>query len=84
MRIFELLDDLYVIQLDVEVLVDTLQHAPDLNVVLQLDRHLVVDERFEKATLFGFSRQYRSSFSTVGFLLTRSHSRSRRLALVLS
>jgi hypothetical protein len=49
MRVLELLDDLDVVQLDVEVLVHALERAPDLDVVLELYRHLVVDERLEKA-----------------------------------
>lgn len=48
-RVLELLDDLDVVQLDVEELVDALEHAPDLDVVLELDRDLVVDEGFEEA-----------------------------------
>ena len=48
-RVLELLDDLDVVELDVEELVDALEHAPDLDVVLELDRDLVVDEGFEEA-----------------------------------
>lgn len=48
MRVLELLDDLDVVELDVEVLVHALQRAADLDVVLELDRDLVVDERFEE------------------------------------
>lgn len=48
-RVLELLDDLDVVELDVEELVDALEHAADLNVVLELDRDLVVDEGFEEA-----------------------------------
>lgn len=48
-RILELFDDLDVVELDVEELVDALEHAPDLDVVLELDRDLVVDEGFEEA-----------------------------------
>lgn len=49
MGILELLDDLYLVELDVEVLVDALQRAADLYVVFQLHRDLVVDERLEEA-----------------------------------
>lgn len=48
-RILELFDDLDVVELDVEELVDALEHAPDLDVVLELDRDLVVDEGFKEA-----------------------------------
>lgn len=53
MRILELLHDLDVVELDVEVLVDALEHAADLYVVLELDRDLVVDEGFEEAGVRG-------------------------------
>jgi hypothetical protein len=49
MRVLDLLDDLDVVELDVEVLVDALEDATDLDVVFELDRDLVVDERFEEA-----------------------------------
>lgn len=49
MRVLELLDDLDVVELDVEVLVDALEHAADLDVILQLDRDLMVDEGLEEA-----------------------------------
>lgn len=49
MRILELLHNLDIIQLDVEVLIDALERAADLNVVLELDSDLVVDERLEEA-----------------------------------
>lgn len=52
MRVLELLDDLDVVELDVEVLVDALEDAADLDVVLELDRDLVVDEGLEEAGLF--------------------------------
>jgi len=47
--IFQLLDDGDVLELDVEVLVDALEDAADLNVVLELDCDLMVDEGFEEA-----------------------------------
>lgn len=49
MGVLELLDDRDALELDVEVLVDALERAPDLDVVLELDRHLVVDEGLEEA-----------------------------------
>ncbi len=57
MRILELLNDRNVLELDVEILVHALEDAADLNVVLELDRDLVVDEGLEEAgdLLVGFS-----------------------------
>lgn len=52
MRILELLDDLNVIELNVEVLIDALEDALELDVVFELDGDFVVDEGFEEATLF--------------------------------
>ena len=49
MRVLELLEDLDVVELDVEVLVDALEDAADLDVVLELDGDLVVDQGFEEA-----------------------------------
>lgn len=48
-RILELVEDGNVVELDVEVLVDALEDAADLDVVLELDRDLLVDEGFEEA-----------------------------------
>jgi hypothetical protein len=50
-RVLELLEDLDVVELDVEVLVDALEDAADLDVVLELDGDLVVDEGFEEAVV---------------------------------
>lgn len=61
MRVLELLNDLYVVQLDVEVLVDALQCATDLNVVLKLNSYFVVDERLKEAAGLGFLVSSRSS-----------------------
>jgi len=47
--ILELVEDGNVIELDVEVLVDALEDAADLDVVLELDRDLLVDEGFKEA-----------------------------------
>jgi hypothetical protein len=49
MGILDLLDDADVLQLDVEVLVDALERAPDLYVVLELDCDLMVDQGLEEA-----------------------------------
>ena len=49
MRIFELFHYLDIIQFDVEVLVDRLEDTSYGDVVLQLDRHLMIDEGFEEA-----------------------------------
>lgn len=50
-RIFELLDNLYILQLDVEILVDALEDAADLDIIFELDRDLLVDERLEEAEM---------------------------------
>ena len=50
MGVLELIDNLDVVELDVEVLVDALEDALELNVVLELDGDLVVDESLEEAT----------------------------------
>ncbi len=49
MRVLDLLEHLDVVELDVEVLVDALEDAADLDVVLELDGDLVVDQGFEEA-----------------------------------
>lgn len=49
MRVLELLDDLDVVELDVEELVDALERATNGDVVLELDRHFMVDEGLEEA-----------------------------------
>ena len=49
MRVLDLLHDLDVVELDVEVLVDALEDAADLDVVFELDCDLVVDEGLEEA-----------------------------------
>lgn len=51
MWVLDLLDDLNVVELDVEVLVDALECTADLDVILELDCHLVVDERLEETVL---------------------------------
>lgn len=49
MGVLELLDNLDIVELDVEVLVHALEDALELDVVLELDRDLVVDEGLEEA-----------------------------------
>ncbi len=63
MGVLEVLDDTDVVELNVEVLVNALQRAADLDVVLELDRDLVVDERLEEAV--DVSRPCASPLSTV-------------------
>lgn len=48
-RVLELLDDGDVVELDVEILVHALERAAKLDVVLELHRDLLVDERLEEA-----------------------------------
>ena len=52
-RVLDLLEHLDVVELDVEVLVDALEDAADLDVVLELDGDLVVDQGFEEAGVVG-------------------------------
>lgn len=49
MWVLKLLHHRDILQLDVEVLVDALESAADLDIVLELDRDLVVDEGLEEA-----------------------------------
>lgn len=48
MRVFDFLNDLDIVKLDVKVLVDALERPADLDVVLELHRDLVVYERLEE------------------------------------
>lgn len=57
MGVLELLDNLDVVELDVEVLVHALEDALELDVVLELDRDLVVDEGLEEAGIFVSERE---------------------------
>ena len=50
MRVLDLLNDLDVVELDVKILVDAFQRPANLNVVLKLHRHLMVDEGLEKTS----------------------------------
>lgn len=49
MRIFDVVNDANVVELDIEVLIDVLERATDQDVVLELHRDLVVDEGLEEA-----------------------------------
>lgn len=51
-RVLEFLMDGYVVELDVEVLVDRLEGALDFDVIFEFDCHRLVDEGFEEA-VFG-------------------------------
>jgi hypothetical protein len=50
-RIFQLIHDSYILQLDVQELVHALQRPPYRHIVLKLDRDLVIDEGFEEARM---------------------------------
>jgi hypothetical protein len=49
MGVLDLLNYRYVVQLDVEILIYTFERSADLNVVLEFHRHLMVNQRLEKA-----------------------------------
>lgn len=49
MWVFHRLGDFDIVQLDVEVLVHTLERASNGDVILQLHSDLVIDERLEEA-----------------------------------
>lgn len=49
MWVLDFLEHLDVIQLNVQILVDALENAAYLDIVLELDRDLMVDEGFEEA-----------------------------------
>lgn len=49
MWVLELFDNLDIVKLDVEILVHALEDALELDIVLELDRDLMVDEGLEKA-----------------------------------
>ena len=51
MRPPHLIHRLRIIQLDVEVLVDALECAADLDFVLEFDGDFVLDERFEETSI---------------------------------
>lgn len=56
--VLELLDYRDIIKLDVEILVDALEGAPQLDVVLELDGDLVVDEGLEEAGTGSAKREH--------------------------
>jgi len=47
--VFQLLYHRYVIELDIEILIDRFQSSADLDIVLELDGDFVVDQGLEKA-----------------------------------
>ena len=49
MWVFQLLYHRYVIELDIEILIDRFQSSADLDIVLELDGDFVVDQGLEKA-----------------------------------
>ena len=49
MRVPQLVHDGYILQLDVQELVDALEGSSDRHIVFKLDGDLVVDEGFEEA-----------------------------------
>lgn len=49
MGVLEFLHDLDIVELDVKVLVNTLKDTTELDIVLELDRDLMVDEGLKKA-----------------------------------
>lgn len=51
-RVLEVVDDRDVVELDVEILVDRLERARDLDVVFEFHRDGVVDEGFEEAVFW--------------------------------
>lgn len=51
MRVLDLFHDHDIIKLDIQILVHTLESSSDGNVILQLDGHLLRDERLEEAMI---------------------------------
>lgn len=49
MRVFQLLHDLYIIELDIKELVNGFKNAFDRDIVLELNGHFMVDEGLEEA-----------------------------------
>ena len=49
MRIFDVLHDRDVVQLDIQILIHTLQRSAYRNVILEFDCDFMVDEGLEKA-----------------------------------
>lgn len=48
-RVLDIIEDPDIVELDVEILVDALEGAANLDIILELDGHLVVDEGLEEA-----------------------------------
>ena len=49
MWIFQLVEYYDIVELDIQVLIDGLQRAPDTNVVLEFDGHSLLGESLEEA-----------------------------------
>ncbi len=58
MWIFQFLYHLYIIKLDVEILVDRLQRAADLYIILEFDSDLMVDQSLEEAVCRGLGSAF--------------------------
>jgi hypothetical protein len=48
MRILQLIQHTNILQLDIQELIHALERTPDRDVILEFDRHFVVNERFEE------------------------------------
>jgi hypothetical protein len=48
MRILQLIQHTNILQLDIQELVHALERTPDRDVILEFDRHFVVNEGFEE------------------------------------
>ena len=48
MWIFPFLHHLYIIELDIEVLIDRFQSSADLDIILELDGDFVIDQGLEE------------------------------------
>lgn len=55
MWVFDIVQDHYIIQLDIQILIHALQGSANGNVVFELDRHFVVHQRFEEAVALQIS-----------------------------
>ena len=68
MGILQLLNHLYIIQLDIEILINRFQCAADLDIVLELDGDFVVDQGLEETgsqgQVSGNSIAYRRDIET--------------------
>ena len=74
MGVLEFLHDLDIVELDIKVLVNTLQDTTELDIVLEFDRDLVVDEGLKKAVLCLVRNSHQDEVQTGGDLLKPSSS----------